>query len=99
MTSKINREAYEKLIEDDLELLKRLPDNIVRHHIEQVLHWSVDALYPPDTWMEPLTAMSDESFMAITGILDKDEEFKRLPVASRMVLKNEVYSILKKVKK
>ena len=44
--TKINRTAYEALIREDLMELANLPHTLERDHIEQVLKWSVDALYP-----------------------------------------------------
>ena len=43
--STLNREAYERLIKEDIEWLKQFPDTLQRDHIEQILYWSICALY------------------------------------------------------
>ena len=48
MTLKITKEEYTKLIEEDLEYLrKHLPDNQISDHIKLVLRNSIDMHYPP----------------------------------------------------
>ena len=46
MSTKLNRETYEKLIEEDVAWLRTMPDTLQSDHIEQVLWWSIKALYP-----------------------------------------------------
>ena len=41
----INREAYQQLIDEDLEWLATTPASLERAHIEEVLRWSVAAIY------------------------------------------------------
>jgi len=43
--SKISRSAYVKMITEDVAWLRKQPDTLERDHIEQVLFWSIDALY------------------------------------------------------
>ena len=49
MGCRINKEAYEKLIEEDLDRLKTdMPRSLERDHIEVVLEASIDLLYPKE---------------------------------------------------
>ena len=41
----INRAAYQRLIDEDIQELRKLPDTLERRHIEDVLKWSVGAIY------------------------------------------------------
>lgn len=41
MGTRMNRQAYERLIKEDLEALSALPDTLERDHISQVLAWSI----------------------------------------------------------
>ena len=45
MGMKVNREAYQKLIDEDIEWLLRQPRDLERDHIEAVLRKSVELLY------------------------------------------------------
>ncbi len=57
MSTKINREAYERLIEEDLKALAALPDGLERSHIEQILHWSIGALYSDKAAEKPSSVL------------------------------------------
>lgn len=47
MTMKISKEAYEKLIKEDLDFLnKHCPDNLELDHIKLILCSSIDWYYP-----------------------------------------------------
>lgn len=47
MGCKLNLAAYERLIEEDIAWLRQQPHGLESYHIEQVLEWSITALYPP----------------------------------------------------
>ncbi len=41
----LNRAAYQRLVDEDLEWLLTQPRTLERDHIEQTLRWSISALY------------------------------------------------------
>lgn len=45
MPTTLNRAAYQRLIDEDIAELQKLPDTLERRHIEDVLRWSVAAIY------------------------------------------------------
>lgn len=52
MTMKISKEAYEKLIKEDLDFLnKHCPDNLELDHIKLILCSSIDWYYPKEKSM------------------------------------------------
>lgn len=77
MTTQINREAYQKLIDEDLEFISRMPSNVWRSHIEQVLRWSISVAYQ-DPSEELQKARADlREIVKLVGV-DADDD----PVAS-----------------
>ena len=55
MALKINKQAYTKLIEQDLEVLRKLPHSLELDHIKLVLTSSIDMYYPSDGSSQPST--------------------------------------------
>ena len=45
MGTTLNRKAYQELIDENLEWLYEQPSCLERHHIAEILRWSVGALY------------------------------------------------------
>lgn len=46
MGTTLNRASYQKMIDEDIEELKKsIPNSLERKHIIQVLEWSVTELY------------------------------------------------------
>lgn len=46
MTMKLNKQAFEQLVREDIEWLREQPNCLERRHIEDILEWCVDVLYP-----------------------------------------------------
>lgn len=53
MALTLNKTAYSKLVEEDIEWLLKQPRSLERDHIVAVLKESVNLLYPPEGYVLP----------------------------------------------
>lgn len=74
MSSKVTRSAYERMIQEDLEALKALPDTLERAHIEHVLHDSTRCYYGDEAGNQA------EAFLLLDLI---DAEFQSDPTSTQ----------------
>ncbi|SRR6266700_8059675 len=76
MSTQMNRSAYEQLIEEDVRALAGMPDTLERQHIEQILWWSIGALYPEGKARAAMPSRADLGVPEVTGSLGSNVRYR-----------------------
>lgn len=48
METTLNKEAFTRIIDGNIKWLKKQDNTLENRHIQKILKWTIDKLYPPD---------------------------------------------------